>query len=182
MPHDTPSPKPSKPRRLAALLAALLSLGPAAHAQAPAMAAASDAERAAVMLPVRALFDFISTKDAALAPRALLPEARLVAVRGKDGKQLVRSLAQADFVKAIGEAKGQLVERYWNPQVQVHGSVASVSTDYDFWRDGAFSHCGVNLLQLAKTDDGWRISAITYNSETQCAPSPLGPLGPLAKP
>lgn len=161
---------------LAAVLAACCST--TVMAQQPGGGVA-EAERAAVMAPVRALFEFITNKDLATGQAALLADARIVVVRSQGGKQVLRSTPTADFLKAITEAKGNLVERYWAPEVRVHGSVAAVTTAYDFWRDGQFSHCGTNLLELVRTDEGWRISAITYSAATQqCEPSPLGPLKP----
>ncbi len=180
---------PSGASRPVAWLVALLAAccGASAMAQqpgggaAPATPAGADAERAAVMAPVQALFDFITSKDVATGQAALLADARVVAVRrSPEGKQVVRGISSAEFIKAISEAKGRLVERYWAADVRVQGSVAAVSTAYDFWRDGQFSHCGTNLLQLVRTDEGWRISSITYSAITQgCEASPLGPLGPL---
>jgi hypothetical protein len=65
----------------------------------------------------------------------------------------------------------------WNPEVRVHGPIASVWTAYDFWVDGKFSHCGVDVFDLVKTAEGWKISGGAYTVErTGCAPSPLGPL------
>jgi len=47
---------------------------------------------------------------------------------------------------------------------------------YDFWRDGKFSHCGVDAFDLIKTDEGWKIAGGGYTLESKCEPSPLGPL------
>ena len=58
----------------------------------------------------------------------------------------------------------------------MHGPIASVWTPYDFWVDGKFSHCGIDIFDLVKTAEGWKISGLTYTVErTGCAPSPLGP-------
>jgi len=52
-----------------------------------------------------------------------------------------------------------------------------VWTPYDFWVDGKFSHCGIDIFDLVKTAEGWKISGATYTVErTGCAASPLGPL------
>jgi hypothetical protein len=164
------------PTHVRLMFAALL-LGSCQNPSALAQAT-TDAEQAAVMLPVQALFDFISSKNPAAGQAALLPDARVTAVRQQDGKPLVRSISQPEFLNAISQAKQDLRERYWNPEVRIHGSVADVTTPYDFWRDSKFSHCGMNLIQLVKTDEGWRISAITYSSLAQCDASPLGPMKP----
>ena len=66
----------------------------------------------------------------------------------------------------------------WHPRVELHGDVASVWAPYDFHRDGAFSHCGVDAFTLLRGDGGWVITGATYTVETaDCPPSPLGPPG-----
>jgi hypothetical protein len=67
-------------------------------------------------------------------------------------------------------------ERIWNPEVRVHGLIATVWAPYDFWTDGKFSHCGIDAFDLIKTADGWKISGGTFTMESACEPSPLGPL------
>lgn len=65
----------------------------------------------------------------------------------------------------------------WDAQVLLDENIAMAWTYYDLHVDGQFSHCGINLVSLIKTDDGWKISDITYNvKREQCEESPLGPL------
>ena len=58
----------------------------------------------------------------------------------------------------------------------VHGLIATVWAPYDFWIDGKLSHCGIDAFDLIKTEDGWKIAGGVYTVESNCAPSPLGPL------
>jgi hypothetical protein len=54
--------------------------------------------------------------------------------------------------------------------------MAVVTAPYDFYRNGAFSHCGIDLFELLETEDGWRISGGVYTVQRDaCPPSPLGP-------
>ena len=57
-------------------------------------------------------------------------------------------------------AKVSLNERIWDSEVRVDGDLATVWTKYDFLRAGAFSHCGVDAFQLARTPEGWKIIQI----------------------
>ena len=69
-----------------------------------------------------------------------------------------------------------MLERTWAPQVRVHKGIATLWAPYDFWLNGAFSHCGIDSFELVKTGDGWKLTGGTYTMErTGCAPSPLGP-------
>lgn len=116
----------------------------------------------------------MSRHDAEAGKRLFLPAATMTSI-GIDGK--VSVVAADAWLSRIGSSKDNLLERMWNPQVLTHGSIAVVWGSYDFHRNGKFHHCGVDSFDLVKTEAGWKISGITYTSETTgCAPSPLGPL------
>ena len=78
----------------------------------------------------------------------------------RNGVPVVETTSIDDFVKAIGGAKVSLNERIWDSEVRVDGDLATVWTKYDFLRAGAFSHCGVDAFQLARTPEGWKIIQI----------------------
>jgi hypothetical protein len=145
-------------------------------AQAPATPAGGD-EKAAVLAAVQAFFDTMTSKDAAGAGRVLVAEGRLFSVREQDGQSVVRSRVNQEYLDGLAQQKQRYVERAWDADVRIHGPIAVVWTAYDFWIDGTFSHCGVDLFNLVKTNDGWKISGGVYTVErTGCPPSPLGPL------
>jgi hypothetical protein len=78
----------------------------------------------------------------------------------------------------VGGEDQELLERMWEPVVQVHDRVAMVWTPYDFYLNGAFSHCGTDVFTLLKESEGWKIASITYNVVREgCPTSPLGPPG-----
>lgn len=141
-------------------------------AQSPAPAA----EREAVLATVQAFFDTMAAADVAGARRILLPEGRFYAVREQDGKRNVRTFTNEEYFKTLSERKQRVRERMWNPDVRIRGSIANVWTPYDFWIDGKLSHCGIDGFDLVKTDEGWKLAGGTYTVESQCEPSPLGPL------
>jgi hypothetical protein len=132
------------------------------------LAAQKEDEKSAVLATVQQFFDTMTSRDVEGARRVLMPEARMFSVRDQNGQSVAR---------ASGEGKQANRERMWDPEVRIRGGIASVWTPYDFWTDGKFSHCGVDIFDLVKTADGWKIAAVTYTVErTGCAPSPLGPL------
>lgn len=71
------------------------------------------------------------------------------------------------------------VERGFDPEVVVDGAVATVWLPYDFYRDGEWSHCGVDVFTLTRTDAGWRIASLVYTVEQPpaCRPHPEGKPG-----
>ncbi|MBW3533742.1 MAG: nuclear transport factor 2 family protein [Gemmatimonadetes bacterium] len=174
----------SRPRRtgsaaggLAVLGGALLLLCGVASA-APAGVAAQSADepspevRAAVLAPVQRLFDAINSGDAALAREVMSPDAH-VAMLGPGGVVLGAD-GLADMVAGATET---WVERMWSPEVRVRADLASVWAPYDFYRDGRFSHCGIDAFHLERREAGWRIVSLVWVREQPpaCALHPEGP-------
>jgi len=119
------------------------------------------------------LFDDMSTHNADDARTLFTPEAMLFSVR-PDGSAV--ATPHEKFVERMGASKDVWLERIWNPKVLEHGEIAIVWAEYDFHRNGKFSHCGVDSFHMLKTAAGWRIAALSDTRETTgCAPSPLGP-------
>ena len=72
---------------------------------------------------------------------------------------------------------GDFVERGYDPTVMVSGPIAMVWYPYDFYLDGEWSHCGIDIINLARTNDGWRIVTMLWNYQQPpaCEPHPDGP-------
>jgi hypothetical protein len=135
--------------------------------------AADAADEKAVIDTVQRLFDAMKARDSKLAASVLMPEGRYASVLD-DGS--ITGATHAEFLTRLSTAKAALLERMWNPKVQIHGPIATLWTQYDFHRDGKFSHCGVDAFNLVKTPEGWKIAGFVYTVErTGCPASPLGP-------
>lgn len=48
-------------------------------------------------------------------------------------------------------------EKIKSCSIQIDGPMANAWTEYEFWIDGAMSHCGVNSFQLFNDGMGWKI-------------------------
>ena len=59
-------------------------------------------------------------------------------------------------------------ERYWDAVVLTDGNIASVWAPYDFFRNGKFSHCGVDLFYLVKENKEWTIAHFGYTRNKLC--------------
>jgi hypothetical protein len=142
--------------------------GPAA-VMTQADAAAADS----VIAVVQRFFDVMAAQDVEGGRAVLIDEGRFFAVR-QDGS--MRTFTNAEFLADLPAEDG-LHERMWDPEVRVHGPIATVWTPYDFHIGGEFSHCGVDAFNLVRTADGWKIAGGVYTVEPSgCAASPLGPL------
>ena len=147
---------------VAAILAAALSATP---------------DEAEVLAAVQSFFDSMTTKDVAAAEQVLAPEGRFFSVRVIDGKKVVRSSTNREYLDGLAEAKDDWLERMWNPEVKIHGDLATVWAPYDFHVNGQFSHCGVDAFNLMRIDGLWKITGGSYTVEREeCLSSPLGPV------
>ncbi|MEO2159096.1 MAG: hypothetical protein ABGX31_07135 [bacterium] len=122
-------------------------------------------ERAAVLDVVQKVLDAVGSADAESLHSAMLPEARM-------NGRLVE-----EYSKGFPEREEPMIERMWNPEVSIDGGIASVWTPYDFYRNGEFSHCGIDAFQLRKVDAEWKVVGLIWNSlqPPDCQMHPAGP-------
>lgn len=122
-------------------------------------------ERVAVLDAAQKVLDAIGNADAELLNSVMLPGAYM------NGRSV------EEYSKGFPEREGFMVERMWSPEVSIDGGIASVWTPYDFYRNGEFSHCGIDAFQLRKLDDEWKIVGLIWNSlqPPDCQMHPAGP-------
>ena len=150
---------------LAALFAAALGIAPAraaAQAQPPAPAPRDTAaDRQAVLAVVTKLFDAMRKGDSAAAGALFVPKAQLTtAVIGPNGPRVIVEEI-ATFLKAVGTPHTEVWdERTYNPIVHLDGPLGVVWVEYSFFAGTKFSHCGIDVFQIALTAQGWKIVSI----------------------
>ena len=81
------------------------------------------------------------------------------AFKDQNGNDVLRSGESTDLVKAIGNrpADQKWDERLLDYVIKVDNNMANAWTPYEFWRNGEFSHCGVNSFQLFNDNGQWKI-------------------------
>ena len=134
--------------------------------------AAADSEEKAVLEPIQKMFEGMKTHNPDLVKAAMMPDARAV---GVSATRVGTSRSRDELAQAIAGGTAPILERIWDPKVEIRGRIANVWAPYDFWANGKFGHCGIDTFLLLKTDEGWRIFSLTWTQETEgCKPSPLG--------
>ena len=138
--------------------------------------AQSAADRDEVLKVVQIFFDTMTARDVEGARKILMPDGRFFPMEMRKPNTEPRSFTNSEYLERLSKSRVEVSrERIWNPDVRVHGVIATVWAPYDFWIDGKFSHCGVDAFDLIKTAEGWKISGGTFTMEAKCEPSPLGP-------
>ena len=177
--HPVPSRRFRALATTAAVAVSLMGAGCTADAP-PAEESATppDSQAAAVLGVVQEFLDGLAAQDSAAFARTLLAEGSAHSVEMRPGREAgrLRSRTGAQDAATIGVPGPAMVERIRDPEIRVMGRAAVVWAPYDFWVDGAWSHCGTDIFTLADTPSGWIITSVTYTLETDgCSPPPLVP-------
>jgi hypothetical protein len=158
---------------VALLLPAALSAQQAAPVPPPPQPAYAT-DSAAIHQVIVQLFDGMRTRDTA-AMRALFHEP--VAMRSafvRQGANAVSADGIEDWFKGVAGAPAGVVldERLGPPEIRIDGNLASMWVYYEFYLDDKFSHCGVDSIQFARADDGWKIILVSDSRRrADCAKS-----------
>lgn len=123
--------------------------------------AQSAADQAAVIQVVEDLFDAMRRQDGEAIKVLHMPEVALIRVMD-NAKPSVQLGPPDGFINSIVNAPAEPHERMWSPEVRIDGNLATLWAPYDFHLGNAFSHCGIDALQLVRTDSQWKIATIAY--------------------
>lgn len=129
---------------------------------------AQSADEKAVQATIEQLFDAMRAADASGVQNTFVESAMLQsAFFNSDGStELSKSISAAEFATGIAKSKaGDLDERIHSYRIDIQPPLATAWTEYSFYYQGAFSHCGVNAFQLFQTEAGWKITHITDTRE-----------------
>ena len=130
--------------------------------------AAQTSDEKAVLAVVQKTFDGMAANDAAGIMALMTADARLIGVRNG----AAYAMPAEQWANRIGSIKSKLDEHFTKvPTVAIHGTIANVWGEYEFLRDGKFTHCGVDSFNLVKTSDGWKVASILDTEETTGCPT-----------
>jgi hypothetical protein len=158
--------------RLGVLLATLLSVA------APSLTHGQEGEEAVVTGLAYQFMDALSSRDTGTLDDLMASQAMIYSVRESEEGPRYGVRTAIDFLEGIGTGSSPILERIWDPRVEVNGRVAMVWAPYDFHAGDTFSHCGIDILTYLKLEDGWKVTSITYDVVQEgCEASPLGAPG-----
>jgi hypothetical protein len=159
---------PRTPRRLAALACTALAL----FAAVPAAAQPTrDADTAAVLAPVNAVFAAFEAGAPAAMLLQVYPEGRVTASGLRaDGAAGLRQLSWTQFAGRIRPDSG-FQERISDPTIRIDGDIALVWAPFVVRVAGKVSNCGVDHFDLVRENGAWKVMNLTFSSRTTGCPS-----------
>ena len=129
-------------------------------------------DRQAAIAVVNRLFDGMKTKSADQIKSVFTDNVHFLAIdKPRDGKGISKSRVNTgeSFIKMITESKSaEYIEKMISPEARIEGDLAIVSGRYTFYVGDKFSHCGMDIFNLVRTEAGWKISQGAFTLEFQC--------------
>jgi hypothetical protein len=129
---------------------------------------AQESEENEVKQVIKNLFDAMRTSDAKGLSSCFNSDAILETVYIKDGESKVHRSKAQEFIDGVTtehkEVYNEVIKKY---KIEVDGIMASVWAPYEFYLDDTFLHCGVNSIQLFKSNEGWKITYVIDTRRTE---------------
>ncbi len=117
-------------------------------------------EEAEVKKTIESFFIGFHTQDSILIKSTLYNSAILQTIgKNREGTTTVITNNFTTFLKNIVGIPETMDfnEKITSYTIKVDGLMANAWTEYEFWVNGKFSHCGVNSFQLFKDNGKWKI-------------------------
>ncbi len=113
----------------------------------------------AIKAAVMTMFDGMRAGDSAMVRSVFSDEVVFQRVQeNRQGNARVVTSDFAEFLKSVGTPHDKVWdERIEFGTIETDGKMASVWTPFKFYLGDDFSHCGVNVFKLYKSDKGWKI-------------------------
>jgi len=138
--------------------------------------AQSTAEKEAVMMPIKLLFEGMQKGDSALVRSAFSKTVTMASIgTNKNGSPIIEYESINDFLKVVGTPHAEAYnEMIWDEKILIDGGFAQVWTDYAFYLGKKFSHCGVDAFHLVKNSSGeWKIFHLADTRRKETCNVPL---------
>ena len=139
--------------------------------------APTDVQRTEILATVQGVFDALGG-DADKLSAVMMPDVTMRSNSIEEDGTVTSSTSTVEGLRdRIVSSGSTMVERMFDSQVMVSGPIATVWTPYDFYTGGEFSHCGIDVVTLLYTQEGWRIMSLDWSRQQppDCQLHPDGP-------
>ena len=140
-----------------------------------ARAQATDADGKAAIAVADSVLAALTSGDSATLARLTLDSAVVGGVSVRDGVERLSLRTWGLYIHRTGPPT--FTERGFDPSVRVQDRVTQVWMPYDLYVGDRWSHCGVDVFTLMKSEGRWRVAAVIYTIEQPpaCRKHPAGP-------
>jgi Putative lumazine-binding len=125
----------------------------------------NETEKKAVQETVNHFFEAMEKKDTVLYKTTVFTNGQLWAMRKLQDSTRYSMRYFSDDIKRLVSMKEVIEEKALSYQVNIHNGIAVAWVPYTLSMSGKFSHCGVDVFTLIKTNDGWKIVNASYTIE-----------------
>ena len=127
----------------------------------------AQSEEELVINTIQKFFDAMEKKDTVAMKEVLYMEGQFFSIRGESDDLRIRKTTHKDYLNSLARAEDDYLETMRAPMIHIHGRIAIVWTNYDFYLNKEFSHTGVDAFSLIKTETGWKIAGTIYTVESK---------------
>lgn len=107
---------------------------------------------------IKTLFDGMREADGDAFRSVVADDVIFQRVTNREGKVELSSSDMERFIETVEQSEpGSLDEQLTSMTIKTDGDLATAWMNYSFYYNGEFSHCGVNSMNLLKTESGWKI-------------------------
>jgi hypothetical protein len=115
-------------------------------------------EHDAIKATILRLFDGMRLADSTMVSSTFTENALLASVTESGGKQSITHTPAEIFIRNVTRPRADILdERTDEMEILIDDNIATAWVPYAFYIGKNFSHCGVNAIQLAKTNGEWKI-------------------------
>ncbi|MES2275548.1 MAG: nuclear transport factor 2 family protein [Bacteroidota bacterium] len=116
-------------------------------------------DEARIKQTITTFFDGMRKSDTAMMRSAIAKDMVLQSVANKkDGTTALVTESMANFTASVAKPHAEIYdERVTFNDIRIDADLAMVWAPYKFYVGQTFSHCGVDVFQLMKTAQGWKI-------------------------
>jgi len=142
-----------------------------AYSKAPFGAYASGETEKEILRVIDQFMIAVNTKDQRIFDKILYPDINRIVTNFEENGSTTTVIIDNDvsISKRMNPKNPNAHrERYWDAKIITDGAIASVWAPYDFYLNGLFSHCGVDLFYLVKNKDTWKIAHFGYTRNKKC--------------
>lgn len=121
-------------------------------------------EEKAVREIVNQFFLSLGKQDSVLYKSIMFTNAQIWVVRRQDDSLKISMRTFGEDIRRFNPRR-IIDERPLSWEIKIHKDIAMAWVPYELSINGKFSHCGVDVFTLLKTDTGWRIVNCSYSVE-----------------